>query len=348
MRGVDELQRRHLERTLAGAEAALERFGTVTHRKSRWRIAATLCTKGVTLVQLGRYAEGLAVCDEVLARYGAAGEAPMRALVAGALRHRRAALAGLGRTEDELAACDEAVARFEDDPDPVLRAEAASALVDRGDLLARLGQEPAACAAWRRAWAYRGGTAGTDEVPDDIALIRHRARQRLAGVPVTLRPGVSADAEAVGALILEAYQEFRALVTEQFWEGFAADAVDRGRRPDTSELVVAEQAGTLLGTATYYAADGSYGGPPWPPDCSGIRLLAVSPQGRGLGVGRLLASWCVGRARELGSAAIGLHTAPFMTAAQGIYEGLGFERVPELDIVLDGGPQALAYRLALT
>jgi len=44
---------------------------------------------------------------------------------------------------------------------------------------------------------------------------------------------------------------------------------------------------------------------------------------------------------------LALHTAPFMGAARALYEGLGFERVPEYDIEQPGSPPALAYRLEL-
>ncbi|HEU5002158.1 MAG TPA: GNAT family N-acetyltransferase [Actinomycetota bacterium] len=341
---MDEVERRHLERTLAGAEAALVRFGTVTQHKSRWRIAATLCTKGVTLVQLGRYEEGLAVCSEVLARYGTADEAPTRALLAGALRYRRAALAGLGRTEDEVAACDETVARFGEATDPILRDQAAAALVDKGDLLAAAGQEAGAATAWRQA-LQRYRSAG-DATPELGPALEH-ARRRLAALPVDLRPCRPDDEEAAAALIIRAFEEFRPEISQQFWERFVAGAHQQATRPRGTELVVAEQAGTLLGAVTYCPAGGRYGGASWPAVWSAIRLLGVDPSARGLGVGRLLAAWCVARARELGDEAIGLHTSGFMIPARRIYEALGFERWPDLDVTPEGAPPALAYRLLL-
>ena len=55
----------------------------------------------------------------------------------------------------------------------------------------------------------------------------------------------------------------------------------------------------------------------------------------------------VERACRLGVPTLGLHTAPFMTAARLIYEALGFDRAPEYDVVQPGSPPALAYRLEL-
>ena len=342
---MDEVERRHLERTLASAEGALARFATVTQKKSRWRIAATLCTQGVTLVQLGRHEEGLAVCSEVVARYGPlTDEPPIRALVAAALRSRRAALAGLGRRSDELAACDEMLARFGEATDPVLRDEAAAALVDKGDLLAASGREADAVASWRQSLRRYGAAA--DPTPELDAVLR-RARGRLAAVDVVLRPCEPGEEEAVGGLILRAFDEFRPRVSAEFWGRFTAGALGQARDPGRTELIVAEQAGALLGAVTFCPAGGSYGGDSWPVAWSAIRLLGVDPDGRGLGVGRRLAAWCVARARERRDEAIGLHTSAFMEAARRIYEALGFERFPDLDVTPEAAPPALAYRLLL-
>jgi len=45
-------------------------------------------------------------------------------------------------------------------------------------------------------------------------------------------------------------------------------------------------------------------------------------------------------------AVVALHTMPFMEAAIGLYEGLGFRPAPELDVQISG-PVARAFRLKL-
>ena len=67
--------------------------------------------------------------------------------------------------------------------------------------------------------------------------------------------------------------------------------------------------------------------------------------GAGLEVHRASLVEGVDRARRRGAAAVGLHTAPFMASARHIYESLGLERVPALDIETPGAPPALTYRL---
>lgn len=78
-----------------------------------------------------------------------------------------------------------------------------------------------------------------------------------------------------------------------------------------------------------------------------FRLLAVSPDARGRGVGEALVRECVARSARPPSQATSpsrpahtlvLQTQPTMFAAQRLYERLGFVRVPERDVTL--GPEA--------
>jgi ribosomal protein S18 acetylase RimI-like enzyme len=108
-------------------------------------------------------------------------------------------------------------------------------------------------------------------------------------------------------------------------------------------LLVLEHRGKIAGAVKFYpdAAQSHQG--QWPSGSASIRLLAVHPSNRGRGFGRLLTEACLQRARELSIPTIFLYTGTFMTAAQHLYEKLGFTRAPEFD--RDPGP--IAYRLEL-
>src|SRR4030042_1501726 len=57
--------------------------------------------------------------------------------------------------------------------------------------------------------------------------------------------------------------------------------------------------------------------------------LGVHPDARRRGVAKLLMAACFERARERGKTRMTLHTTHRMQAAQAMYEGLGFRRLPD-------------------
>ncbi len=72
----------------------------------------TLASKGITLVRLERYEEGIAVCGEVVRIYGERSDSPTQVLVAGALLQQAIALNALGRAEDAAQAYGALLRRF--------------------------------------------------------------------------------------------------------------------------------------------------------------------------------------------------------------------------------------------
>jgi tetratricopeptide (TPR) repeat protein len=110
--GIEPGERRRLELSLAEIDAALLRFATYTQHKSQWRIAATLANKGLTLMRLERYEEGVEVCGEVVRLYGDRSDSPTQVLVAGALLQQGIALTALGRVDGAAAAYDDLLRRF--------------------------------------------------------------------------------------------------------------------------------------------------------------------------------------------------------------------------------------------
>ncbi|MFJ1253794.1 GNAT family N-acetyltransferase [Cupriavidus sp. CuC1] len=59
------------------------------------------------------------------------------------------------------------------------------------------------------------------------------------------------------------------------------------------------------------------------------RLLAVSPQARGLGLGRTLMQVCVQRARDIGAGALLVRTMPEMKSANQLCQQMGFVKRTE-------------------
>ncbi|PWU20280.1 MAG: GNAT family N-acetyltransferase [Candidatus Rokuibacteriota bacterium] len=115
-----------------------------------------------------------------------------------------------------------------------------------------------------------------------------------------------------------------------------------------STLIVAEEQGRIAGAVTYYADARRESPVGWPPNWAAFRLLAVHPDARGRGIGRLLTAECIRRARDAGRDAVSLHTTELMAVARALYERMGFVRVPEFDFRPIPPLLVMAYRLDLT
>ena len=165
--------------------------------------------------------------------------------------------------------------------------------------------------------------------------------------PSNVRDAGVEDLDQVSLLIRDAYQEYQVNFSPEVWERYSRDIMDVRSRLDTSELIVAENSGRLVGAVTFYpnTSPSDQGG--WPAGWTGIRLLAVHPDARGMGIGRVLMDECLRRSRLLSATALGLHTTELMAVAQGMYERMGFVRVPEYDF--QAGPEVvvMGYRLDL-
>jgi ribosomal protein S18 acetylase RimI-like enzyme len=76
-------------------------------------------------------------------------------------------------------------------------------------------------------------------------------------------------------------------------------------------------------------------------------MLVVDPTVQGRGVGRLLVTTCLDRARAAGKKRMVLSTDRRMTAAIRLYERLGFTRLPERDWRPEPGIDLIVYSLDL-
>jgi predicted N-acetyltransferase YhbS len=170
-----------------------------------------------------------------------------------------------------------------------------------------------------------------------------------------VRDAQGPDLDSVRSVLRAANREFEALLPSAFYRAYLADVLDIESRFEDTQLLVAAQAGGIVGTITLYP-DASREGWGWPSHWTGIRAVAVDPPARGFGIGHQLAQACIDRSRALGAQAVCLHTASFMRAATAMYQRIGFRRVPELDGdaaemfgvgVIDPRIDALAYRLDL-
>lgn len=145
----------------------------------------------------------------------------------------------------------------------------------------------------------------------------------------------------IGAVTVAAYAPF----TQGPRDDYVARLHDTGTRDAEAEVWVAvdEQ---LLGSVTLCPV-----GSPWReiagPDEGEFRMLAVSPEAQGRGVGAALATHVVDRFREEGARAVVLSSLAEMTAAHRLYGRLGFVRNPVRDWQPAAHVALLAFELAL-
>src|SRR2546428_2239421 len=153
-----------------------------------------------------------------------------------------------------------------------------------------------------------------------------------------IRDALTEELEAVSALLLEAYAQYmpppnEATTAEERagWEGYRHNIADVWSRAPISSTIVAERDGKLLGSVNYYAPGQTDSrDEPWPDGWASIRLLGVSPEARGLGIGRALMDECLRRGRADGGGGMGLPTEALMGCARRVSLARGIKRAPPL------------------
>lgn len=159
---------------------------------------------------------------------------------------------------------------------------------------------------------------------------------------LTVRPATPDDFDQVGSLLVRAYLPCGYPTTHPYFNRLR-DTADRAAHAD---LLVADDAGRIVGTVTY-CPEGSSWREISRPDEGEFRMLAVDPGEQSRGIGKKLVAACLDRARAEGRTALVLSSAPWMRSAQHVYEVLGFERTPERDWSPQEGITLLTYRLGL-
>jgi ribosomal protein S18 acetylase RimI-like enzyme len=146
----------------------------------------------------------------------------------------------------------------------------------------------------------------------------------------TIRAVRPDDYERLGELTAAAYLD-DGLLDYGAADPYLAVLRDVGRRAEHAEVLVAvDDAGTVLGGVAFVGAPGPFADVAREGEAE-FRTLAVSPEGRGRGIGTALVRACIDRSRALGRCRVVLSTQPMMHAAHRVYERFGFTRAPERD-----------------
>jgi predicted N-acetyltransferase YhbS len=165
---------------------------------------------------------------------------------------------------------------------------------------------------------------------------------------ITVRDARPAEADAVRALTMEAYEEYLGLMEPEAWKGLHGAILGAFDTVAAAEMIVAEVEGRLAGSVMLFPARAdAYAGAVRPLERPEVRMLAVAPWARGRGIGSILMRECVRRAKESGARELGIHTSRSMRAARELYRRMGFRRIPADDFQPPGGELVEAHALSL-
>lgn len=137
-----------------------------------------------------------------------------------------------------------------------------------------------------------------------------------------IRPFRSSDGQAVNAVAIAAFAQYRGVYSD--WDVLMRGVGAMAGLAATGELLVAEAGGAIVGAVAYVGPGASPRADFFEPEWPIIRMLVVDPAARGEGIGRKLTEACVALARRDGAALISLHTSPAMEAALALYRNMGF------------------------
>ncbi len=143
---------------------------------------------------------------------------------------------------------------------------------------------------------------------------------------VLIRDYQPRDAAQVDALALRAFDEFRNDFVD--WPAFRKKIANMSALGSLGEIIVAEADGEIAG-AVVYIGPGAPKAEFFRPEWSVMRMLVVSPEARGRGIGRILAEECLRRAKRDGAPAFALHTSELMKVALPMYQRMGFHKVAD-------------------
>ncbi|TXK84805.1 GNAT family N-acetyltransferase [Paenibacillus sp. N3.4] len=164
---------------------------------------------------------------------------------------------------------------------------------------------------------------------------------------VRIREANERDRDLIRQLLADAYGQYQAILTPAGWEDYKANILSSVDGDAPSARLVAELEGEVVGSSLLFlSSEAAYGLPELGIQSPIIRLLAVSPQARGLGIATALIQESARRALALGASTLHLHTSDMMESAVKLYERLGFERAFDKDIQ-KGETLVKSYRLQL-
>lgn len=172
-------------------------------------------------------------------------------------------------------------------------------------------------------------------------------------ISISLRNALVSEHASIGKLMVHAYSSLEGFIKPSDHPGYYEMLKNVGEltnKPGTEILVAVTSDNKLAGAVVYfndmqYYASG--GTATKEKNAAGFRLLAVSDEMRGQGIGKLLTLECIRKAKENKLNQLIIHTTLAMQNAWAMYERIGFKRSEDLDFQ-QGEMKVFGFRYFLT
>lgn len=157
-----------------------------------------------------------------------------------------------------------------------------------------------------------------------------------------IRPFKPEDATQLNQVAVEAFSQFEHHYSD--WQSLITAVGNMANLAESANIFVAESNGNIVGGVALVPPNdnpNSHFDNTW----AAIRMLVVSPQCQGKGVGKALTEACLQSAKQSDIKTIGLHTSPIMEVALAMYKRMGFEWFKSIDPIF--GVEYGVYKLEL-
>ena len=164
---------------------------------------------------------------------------------------------------------------------------------------------------------------------------------------IEIREATEDEHDEAGRVTAEAYRALIRPGQDADWESYLERIANVRERASRTVILVAVEGGRVIGSATLELEGRTDAEDvPLADREAHIRMLGVDPGAQGRGAGRALMEASEARAISEGKDVMTLNTTRRMTAAQHMYERLGYERAP--DRVFPDGFVLLSYAKRLS
>lgn len=156
------------------------------------------------------------------------------------------------------------------------------------------------------------------------------------------RPYRKTDKEQLNQIAIDAFAQYQDEYTD--WHAIKKIVENMADLEESAEIIVAEESGIIIGGVAFVPPSSRLN-KHFDRSLASIRILVVSPNQRGRGIGKELTIECINRAKSLGVNAIGLYTSPIMEVALSMYLRIGFKKIQDIEPIC--GVEYSIYSLQL-